>query len=235
MIDLKKNFKEYELFNNLSNEWWDEDGKFKVLHQIRPLRLSYILKQINSKKLKQLEILDVGCGGGLISESLARLNARVTGIDFVEKNIIAAKKHAKIKKLKIDYICADIENFSFKKKYDVIILFEVLEHLDNWKNYLKGIKSNLNKNGVIVISTINRTIVAKYAAIMIAENILKWIPKGTHEYAKLIKPNEIKRCLEDEGLISKNLQGMVYDPLTFKWRFSENTLINYFYTFFKPS
>ena len=140
---------EHKLFSKLSQEWWDENGKFKVLHQIRPIRIEYILKQINSKKIKNLDVLDLGCGGGLVSESLARLNANVTGVDFVKNNIEVAKKHALKKKLKINYIQDDIEKLKLSKKFDIIIMFEILEHLNDWSSFLVKIKKNLNKNGMI--------------------------------------------------------------------------------------
>ena len=161
-MNQKKKIEEYDLFNDLSDEWWNEDGKFKVLHQIQPLRIQYIKEQIKDNSLKNLDILDVGCGGGLICEPLARLEANVTGIDFVRKNIKAAQEHAKSKSLKINYKCQDIENINFDKKYDLIIIFEVLEHLDDWRNFIIRIKENLKSNGQIIISTINRNLISKY-------------------------------------------------------------------------
>ena len=187
----KRNNREHDFFNKLSEEWWDENGKFSVLHQIRPIRIQYILDQLNRKNLKNLEILDLGCGGGLVCESLSRLGANVTGIDFVENNIKVAKIHSR-KKLSINYLCRDIEKLKFNKKFDLIIMFEILEHLDNWKTFLIKIKKNLKRNGMVIISTINRNIFSKYLAIYFAENILRWIPKGTHDYNKFIKPKEIE-------------------------------------------
>ena len=136
----KEKNNEYKLFNKLSEEWWDENGRFAVLHKIRPIRIQYILKQLNNRKLKKINILDIGCGGGLVSESLSKLGAKVTGIDFVPNNIKAAKIHSKNNKLKINYIHKDIEKSNIDEKFDVILMFEVLEHLDNWKKTIKKIK-----------------------------------------------------------------------------------------------
>lgn len=221
---------EYELFDKLSNDWWNENGKFRVLHQIRSLRISYILEQIKKRKLNELDILDVGCGGGLVCEPLARLGANLTGIDFVKNNISIANKHAKKNNLKINYICQDIEKLNIKKKYDVILLLEVLEHLNDWRQSLRNIVSNLNKGGVLIISTINRNLISKLAAIYIAENLLNWIPEGTHIYSKLIKPEEIKNELKHNKLKIKNLKGMYFNPILNSWKFTNITKVNYFLT-----
>ncbi len=231
----KINNKEYELFNKLSKEWWDENGKFKVLHQIRPIRIKYILDQLNNNNLKNMDILDLGCGGGLVCESLSRLGAKVTGIDFVENNIEVAKIHSIKKNLNINYIHADIEKLDLKKKFDLIIIFEVLEHLNNWKNFLIGIKKYLKKNGLIIISTINRNLISKYSVIYIAENILGWIPKGTHSYEKFIKPEEIEYFMKDNKLFLNDMKGLVYNPTSLDWQLSKNTMINYFCTYSRIS
>ena len=230
MMKLKTKRDEYNHFNSLSNEWWDDNGKFKVLHQIRPIRMEYILSQTNINNLKNLDFLDVGCGGGLICEPIAKLGGNVTGIDFVNENIKLAKKHARERKIKINYVCDDIEKLNFNKKFDIIIMFEILEHLDDWRNFLKKAKKNLKKNGKIIISTINRNIISKYAAIYFAENILKWIPKGTHEYQKFIKPEEIRDYANKLSLKIINLKGMVYNPIENNWKLSQNSNINYFCT-----
>ena len=222
---------EHELFSKLSQEWWDENGKFKVLHQIRPLRIEYILKQIDSKKMTDLDVLDLGCGGGLISESLSRLNANVTGVDFVKNNIEVAKRHALKKKLKINYIQDDIEKLRLAKKFDLIIIFEVLEHLNDWQSFLIKIKKNLKRNGIIIISTINRNILSKYLAIYFAENILKWVPKGTHSYEKFIKPSEIYSNMINNNFRLKNLSGLKFNLLQGSWKLSRNPNINYFCTY----
>ena len=141
----KRNKQEYELFSKLSDEWWDENGKFRVLHQIRPIRIQYILDQFNNQNIKNLDILDLGCGGGLVSESLSRLGANVTGLDFVEKNIEIAKIHSSKKNLKINYICDNIEQLKLNKKFDLIIMFEVLEHLNNWESLIGKIKKKFKE------------------------------------------------------------------------------------------
>ena len=226
----KTNNKEFKHFDKLSKEWWDENGDFKVLHQIRPIRIKYILNQLDSN-IKNIDVLDLGCGGGLVSEPLARLGANVTGIDFVENNIKVAKLHSKKKNLNIKYISKDIENLDIKKKFDLIIMFEILEHLDDWEKFLKKIKINLKKNGKIIISTINRNIISKYIAIYFAENILRWIPKGTHNYNKFIQPDEIRDCMIKNNLSFQNIEGLIFDPINLDWRLSKNTNINYFCTF----
>ena len=229
-MNIKSKNEEFALFNQLSDEWWKENGKFKILHQIKSHRMSYILDQINNRNIRNLKILDVGCGGGIICEPLTRLGAKVTGIDFAPNNIIAAKIHSKKNKLKINYINKDIEKSELDEKFDIILMFEVLEHLDNWKKTIKNIKKNLNKNGLIIISTINRNLLSKLFAINIAENIINWIPKGTHDYNKLIKPEELKRILLKEKFNFNNIKGLVFNPLNREWKLSTNYMINYFCT-----
>ena len=229
-MNIKSKNEEFALFNQLSDEWWNENGKFKILHQIKSHRMPYILDQINNRNIRNLKILDVGCGGGIICEPLSRLGAKVTGIDFAPNNIIAAKMHSKKNKLKINYINKDIEKSKLDEKFDIILMFEVLEHLDNWKKTIKNIKKNLNKNGLIIISTINRNLLSKLFAINIAENILHWIPKGTHDYNKLIKPEELKKILLKEKFNFNNIKGLVFNPLNREWKLSKNYMINYFCT-----
>ena len=228
MMNIKSKNEEFTLFNELSDEWWNENGKFKILHQIKSHRMTYILDQIGNRDIKNLKILDVGCGGGIICEPLARLGAKVTGVDFAPNNIETAKLHSKRNNLKINYIYKDIEKSKLDEKFDIILMFEVLEHLDDWKKTIKNIKKNLNKNGMIIISTINRNLLSKLFAIDIAENILNWIPKGTHDYNKLIKPEELKIILTKENFHFNNIKGLVFDPLNREWKLSNNYLINYF-------
>ena len=230
MMNIKSKNEEFALFNQLSDEWWNENGKFKILHQIKSHRMSYILEQIDERKIKDLKILDVGCGGGIICEPLARLGAKVTGIDFAPNNINAAKIYSKKNKLKIKYFYKDIEKSKIDEKFDLILMFEVLEHLDNWKKTIKNIKKNLNKDGIIIFSTINRNLLSKLFAINIAENFLHWIPKGTHDYNKLIKPEELKKTLTQENFHFKNIKGLVFNPLNREWKLSKSYMINYFCT-----
>ena len=229
----KKNLKtdEFKNFSQLSSEWWDPNGKFKILHQILPLRMEYILNSIDSTNINNLNVLDLGCGGGLTCESFARLGANITGIDFIKKNIEIAKLHSKQSNLNINYIYGDLDDFSIKKKYDIILLLEVVEHLDDWESLINKIKKNLKPKGTLIISTINRNIISKIFAIFVAENILKWVPKNTHDYNKLITPKELKKTLIKNNFKIKNLVGMNFNPITNEWKLNKNLLnMNYFCT-----
>ncbi len=224
---------EYELFDRLSAEWWDENGKFRILHQIRPIRIQYILDQLKGRNIEKLNILDVGCGGGLVSESLSKLGANVTGVDFVKKNIEIANNHSNKKKLKVKYLHADIEHLKIKSKFDVIVMFEILEHLVDWKKFILNIKNNLKKNGIIIISTINRNLISKMTAIYLAENLLNWIPKGTHSYDKFIQPEEIEKFMKSNNFKFNSIKGLVFNPIELNWKLSKNTNVNYFCTYYK--
>ena len=222
---------EFEHFSKIANEWWQPKGKFKILHSILPIRIEYILKNIELNKIKNLEILDLGCGGGLTCEPLAKLGANVTGIDFIDKNIKVAKNHAIKSKLKINYIHGDLDTISIKRKYDLILILEVLEHIDEWETLIKKIKYNLKPKGKLIISTINKTHFAKLFGIFFAENILKWIPKNTHDFNKLIKPEKLKKVLCNEKFLIKNLEGMNFNPISREWILSDKLYpINYFCT-----
>ena len=164
----------------------------------------------------------------MISEGLSKLGANVTGLDFVEENINVAKLHAKKNKLKINYFVKNFEQETIKHKYDVIIIFEVLEHLNNWEKFLKKIKLNLNNNGVLIISTINKNLISKFFTIDLAENFLNWIPQNTHKYHKFIKPEELELFLSNNNFKNIYFKGFVYDPLKSNWKLSPNTKINYF-------
>lgn len=222
---------EFDHFNSIAQEWWLPNGKFRILHQITNLRIKYIINKFANKDIRNLDILDLGCGGGLTCEPLSRLKANVTGIDFVKKNIDVAKEHAKKSKLEIDYIYSDLEKFKIDKKYDLILALEILEHLDDWENAINNIKKNLKPNGKIIFSTINRTNLSRLFAIFIAENILKWIPKNTHSYDKFITPKELKDALTNNNFKIENLTGMNFNPFTNEWKLSPNNYsINYFCT-----
>ena len=227
MKNEKKNT-EFEHFSSLANEWWSKQGKFKILHDIQPIRIKYILEALNKKNLNNTKILDIGCGGGLVSEGLSKIGATVTGIDFIKENINVAKMHAKKNNLKINYFVKDFEKEKITSKYDVIIVLEVLEHLNNWEEFVKKIKLNLKKNGTLIISTINRNLVSKFLTLDIGENFLKLIPLNTHTFYKFIKPEELEQVLSSNNFENIKFKGLNYDALKLRWKLSENTKINYF-------
>ena len=192
------NKKEIEKFSRIAEEWWNPNGKFKPLHKFNPIRISYIKEKIiNSFKLKnsdkplqKIRLLDIGCGGGLLSEPMSRLGAEVTGIDASEKNIQVAKLHAKKNNLKINYLTASPENLKIDRKFDVILNMEIIEHVEDVDIFLKSCSSLLKKEGIMFVATINKTLKSYLFAIICAEYILRWLPIGTHEWDKFIDPND---------------------------------------------
>ncbi len=234
MMKKNKQKSEFSLFDNLSSEWWAQNGKFKILHDIAPIRIRYIKNKIQKsfkidKNLNKIKILDLGCGGGLVCEPLARLGAQVTGIDFVKSNIEVAKNHSKKSGLKINYLTQDLKNLKIKNKFDVILLLEVIEHIEDWDEIIIKCSKNLNKGGIIILSTINRTILSKFLAIYVSEKILKWTPKNTHSFSKLVKPIELITFLEKNHFQEIDITGLAYNPLIRNWILSKNkTKINYF-------
>ena len=219
---------EFDHFSQLASEWWLKNGKFKILHKIQPIRIKYIQDVVNKKKLDNIKILDLGCGGGLVSEGLSKIGAKVTGIDFVSENINIAKTHAQKSNLNITYKTLDFENEKISSKFDIIVIFEVLEHLTDWKSFIKKIQSNLKSNGVLIISTINKNIISKFLAIDLAENYLQWIPHNTHSYHKFIRPKELEVFLNENNFKNVSFSGLTYHPLKRKWILSKNTNVNYF-------
>ena len=228
--------KEVAKFEAMADEWWDPDGKFKPLHMLNPCRLDYIVSQIalefdrdlkSRKPFKGLEILDIGCGGGLVCEPLSRLGADVVGIDASYKNIEVAKIHAKKSGLKIKYFNTSPEKKEINEKFDVILNLEVVEHVENLDLFLKSSSDLLKKNGIMFIATINRTFESYLKAIVGAEYLLRWLPIGTHSWDKFLKPEEI-----DEKLIKFNLDRVCLDGLKFNiisnnWSLSQNCSVNY--------
>jgi len=227
-MEIKSKKSEFNHFSKLATEWWNKNGIFKILHDIQLIRIKYIQDTLNKKKLNKLKILDLGCGGGLVSEGIAKLGADVTGIDFIEENIRVAKKHAKQSKLEINYIVKDFEKERLTSKYDVIIIFEVLEHLENWKSFLEKIQKNLKPKGVLIASTINRNLISKFLTIDLAENLLKWIPLNTHNYYKFIKPEELKDNLTANNFKKIEFSGLSYNIFRQKWKMNNNKKVNYF-------
>ncbi len=235
------NKKEIEKFSKIAEEWWNPEGKFKPLHKFNPIRISYIKEniiktfKINQKKtpLKNIKILDIGCGGGLLSEPMCRLGAKVTAIDASEKNINIAKLHSKKNNLKINYICTSPEKLLSKNKFDVILNMEIVEHVEDVNFFLKSSSNLLKKNGIMFIATLNKTLKSYVFAIVGAEYILRWLPIGTHEWEKFLKPDELISILKKNDLNIDKLDGMKYNILTDKWCVSNDKSVNYIAKFVK--
>ena len=235
------NYKEIEKFSKLSEEWWNPQGKFKPLHKFNPIRIKYIKQNIiehfNIVKLKNplnnLSLLDVGCGGGLLSEPMCILGAKVTGIDAARKNINIAKIHAKKNKLKINYLTVSPEKLKIKNKFDVILNMEIIEHVSDLNYFIKSCTNLLKKNGIMFIATINRTLKSYLFAIVGAEYILKWLPIGTHDWNLFVKPEELIKISMKHNLKSNGIHGMIYNPLLDKWKTSKDSSVNYISSFIK--
>ena len=230
------NKEEIQKFSNLAEEWWDVNGKFKPLHKFNPIRIQYITEKIKNHfnlKIKQndylngLKILDIGCGGGLISEPLARLGGTVTGIDASEKNIKIAQMHSKKSGLTIQYINKSPEELDFFEKYDVILNLEIIEHVEDVSLYIDSCYKLLKKNGIMFTATLNRTFTSYLKAIIGAEYILRWLPIGTHDWNKFIKPEELDKSLFQKGFQTMDIKGLEFNPFLNKWKKSNNLSVNY--------
>jgi len=230
------NKEEIQKFSRLADEWWDVNGKFKPLHMFNPIRIEYItsmLKQhfkINNSEtnfLNGLNILDIGCGGGLISEPMARLGAKVTGIDASEKNIKVAKIHSEKSKLEINYLNKSPEQLKDEKEFDVILNLEIVEHVENVNFYIKSCYNLLKKDGIMFTATLNRSLMSYLKAIIGAEYILRWLPIGTHDWNKFLKPEELEKILHDEKFHTLDLSGLEFNPISSKWKKTQNLSVNY--------
>jgi len=230
------NREEIQKFSDLADEWWDVNGKFKPLHMFNPIRIEYITEKIkqefnlvnrNNNFLKDLKVLDIGCGGGLISEPLARLGGEVTGIDASEKNIKVAKLHSKKNNLNINYLNKSPEQFNKSEKFDIILNLEIVEHVENVDLYIKSCSNLLKKNGIMFTATLNRTIISYIKAIVGAEYILRWLPIGTHDWNKFIKPEELEKKLSLANFCTIDVKGLEFNPLFNKWKQSDNLSVNY--------
>ena len=230
------NKEEIQKFSRLAEEWWDVNGKFKPLHMFNPIRIEYItekikihfkLKKDKSNYLEGLNILDIGCGGGLISEPIARLGANVTGIDASEKNIIIAKLHSKKNGLKINYLHASPENLEYIEKFDIILNLEIVEHVNNVNLYIKSCYKLLKKNGLMFTATLNRSFISYIKAIIGAEYVLRWLPIGTHDWNKFIKPEELEKFLSDEKFSTLDVKGLKFNPFLKKWKKTNDLSVNY--------
>ena len=235
------NKKEIEKFSKIAEEWWDPEGKFKPLHKFNPIRISYIKNNIiqsfklknKNKPLEKVKILDIGCGGGLLCEPMSRLGADVVGIDASDKNIKVAKLHAKKDNLDIKYHCATPETFKTDIKFDVILNMEIVEHVENVDFFLKSSSELLRKNGVMFVATLNKTLKSYLFAIIGAEYILNWLPIGTHEWEKFVKPQDLKNILKKYKLNLESLDGMKYNLFKDEWAVSKDKSINYISKFIK--
>jgi len=227
---------EINKFSKIADQWWDIDGKFKPLHLFNPIRIEYILditlnhfKIDKNKKLplKNLKILDIGCGGGLISEPMSRLGANVTGIDASDKNIQVAKLHAKKNNLSINYLNTRPENLKLQNEFDIILNLEVVEHVENLDLYLSSCFGLLKQKRIMFTATINRTLTSYLKAIVGAEYILRWLPIGTHDWNKFIKPEELEKKLTDLNFSITNLTGLSYNPFFQEWKKNKDMSVNY--------
>ena len=235
------NKKEIEKFSKMAAEWWDPDGKFKPLHKFNPIRIRYIKDNIihsfklksKEKPLQKINILDIGCGGGLLSEPMARLGANVTGIDASDKNIKIAKLHAKKNKLNINYFCSSPEKLETKKKFDVILNMEIIEHVEDVDFFLKSCAKLLKKNGIMFVATLNKTLKSYLFAIIGAEYILRWLPIGTHEWEKFVIPEDLIKILKKHNLSLDKLDGMKFNLIKDQWSISSDKSVNYIGKFIK--
>lgn len=233
-------------FQAMADEWWDPNGKFKPLHHLNPCRLDYITRQIEAEfdrdlatnlPFKGLRILDIGCGGGLLSEPMARLGATVIGADAAERNLPVARLHAEQSGLTIDYRHTTAEALAAAgEEFDVVLNMEVVEHVADPLAYLTACRELLKPGGLMVCSTLNRTAKSFVFAIVGAEYVMRWLPKGTHEWDKFIKPDELFELLANAGLAPVDKRGMILNPVRWEWQLSDRDLsVNYVTTSTKPA
>ena len=228
---------EVDRFSAMAAEWWDPTGKFKPLHKFNPVRLRYIREHLlahfgrdgsDMRPFEGLTILDVGCGGGLLCEPLARLGATVTGVDAAERNIAIARLHAEKSGLDIDYQATTSEALAAEgRTFDMVLNMEVVEHVDNVPLYMKSCADLVRPGGLMLTATLNRTLRARAFAIFAAERILRWLPVGTHDWDKFLTPDEIKTLITRNGLKVTAETGVVFHPLADEWRQSADMAINY--------
>ncbi|WP_371155679.1 bifunctional 2-polyprenyl-6-hydroxyphenol methylase/3-demethylubiquinol 3-O-methyltransferase UbiG [Jannaschia sp. 2305UL9-9] len=234
-------------FQAMAAEWWDPEGKFKPLHMLNPCRLDYITRQIagefdrdlsTNAPFAGLRILDIGCGGGLLSEPMARLGATVVGVDAAERNIPVAQAHAAQSGLEIDYRHTSAEALleTDEAPFDVVLNMEVVEHVSDPLAYLTACQRLLRPGGLMICSTINRNPKSYLMAIIGAEHVMRWLPKGTHEWSKFITPDELFALIEQAGLRPEDRMGFVFNPVLWSWKLSDRDLsVNYVTASVKPA
>ncbi|MCC7254226.1 bifunctional 2-polyprenyl-6-hydroxyphenol methylase/3-demethylubiquinol 3-O-methyltransferase UbiG [Hyphomicrobium sp.] len=236
---------EVDRFQDLAKAWWDPTGKFRPLHQIGPARLTFVRDELTRhfgretgglRPLDGLAVLDVGCGGGLMSEPLARLGARVTGIDPGERNIAIARGHAEPQALAIDYRVATVEELvAAGERYDAVVALEVVEHVPDVGAFVKSCADLVRPGGLLILSTLNRTVKSYALAIVAAEYVLGWLPRGTHQWERFVTPDELARHVAAAGLAPPRFMGFVYSPFRDAWSLDPDTDVNYLAAAAKPA
>lgn len=234
---------EIDRFARLASEWWDPSGKFRALHRIGPARIAFLRDEMvrhfarsaeGLRPLDGLRVLDVGCGGGLVCEPLARMGARVTGLDPATETIEAARRHAAGQGLAIDYRAGRVEELA-GEAFDAVVCLEVVEHVPDVGAFLGTCAGLVRPGGLLLLSTINRTLKAYLLAIVGAEYILRWLPVGTHQWDRFVTPDELGRHLAAAGLAAPTCKGLVYNPLTDSWSIAADTDVNYLASAAKPT
>ncbi|HEV3494325.1 MAG TPA: bifunctional 2-polyprenyl-6-hydroxyphenol methylase/3-demethylubiquinol 3-O-methyltransferase UbiG [Reyranella sp.] len=229
---------EIERFSRIAGEWWDPAGKFAPLHRLNPLRIGYIRDRaaqhwqrdaLSGVPLQGLSVLDIGCGGGLLSEPMARLGARVTGVDAAARNVGVAARHAEKQGLAIDYRRGTAEALAASgNQFDIVLALEIVEHVADVDLFLKSCGRMVKPGGLLFLSTLNRTAKAWALAIAGGEYILRWLPRGTHDWKKFLKPSEVVNGLDAAGIAAQEIVGVVYSPLSRAWSLSKSDLdVNY--------
>jgi 2-polyprenyl-6-hydroxyphenyl methylase/3-demethylubiquinone-9 3-methyltransferase len=231
-------------FSALASEWWDPRGKMAPLHKFNPVRLAYIRDQVTAHfardpkrldSLKGLRILDIGCGGGVLSEPLARLGALVVGADPAFANIEAARAHAALSDLAIDYRCTTAEALAdAEERFDVVLAMEVVEHVADVRLFVRRCGEMVKPSGLMIVATLNRTLKSFALAIVGAEYVLRWLPRGTHQWDKFVTPDELESALRRAALQVTDRRGMVYDLLADAWRLAPDTDVNYLVSATRP-
>lgn len=245
--DIRENVDTQEIrrFAEQAEAWWDPDGSFRPLHKIGPARIAFIRDALahhfctshrSMRPLKGLAMLDVGCGGGLVCEPLCRLGANVTGIDPGAETVAAARAHAASQGLAIEYCATTVEDVAEAgEAFDAVTALEVLEHVPDPRAFIATCARVVRPGGALVVSTINRTAKSYALAIVAAEYLLRWVPRGTHDWDRFLTPDEVKSALEDAGLTNVRFEGIVYDPFSDRWTLSSDTDVNYIAIATRPS
>jgi 2-polyprenyl-6-hydroxyphenyl methylase/3-demethylubiquinone-9 3-methyltransferase len=225
-------------FEAMAEAWWDPNGKFRPLHRLNPVRLAYIRDQAcqrfgrdakSPNPLDGLDLLDIGCGGGLLSEPMARMGARVVGIDASHRNIAIAGLHAQRMGLTIDYRCQTVEALaeSGERRFDIVLNMEVIEHVADVEGFMAASVGLLKPGGMMIVATLNRTAKSYALAIVGAEYLLRWLPRGTHDWKRFLRPSELAHLIARAGGHVLALEGVVYNPLTDHWSLSRDLGVNY--------